>query len=417
MNKARLARILAIIILLIAAAWFVRSYLNPPANHIEASGTIETTEVDVSFQAAGRVQELLVQEGDHVTQGQVIARLDAQPLRESLERSRAQLDSAKVLLAQQRDALVIAERTLGDQERAARASLEAARALRDQARTGPRVQEVGEAEAALSAAVATLAKAQLDLERARELVKRGVYSKAALDAAEAAYRSAESQRDSAQQRLDMLKEGTRKEQIDSAEAQFRQAQAAHDLAGANLLQIRLREKDVQVAEMKLQDAQAACNIAQINFDYAQLKAPVSGWVLLKNIEAGEVVNVGTPVFTLGDIADLWMNVYIGEKEVGRLRLGDPVTIQVDAYPNETFEGKVIFISQEAEFTPKNIQTKDERTKLVYRVKVSIRNQDQKLKPGMPADAELVPSIHQPEVAARQPGRVPGAQGRLGRPVR
>ncbi len=402
MNKARLFRILAVILILIVAAFLINLYLNRPTTRIEASGTIETTEVDVSFQVAGRVQELLVQEGDRVTRGQVIARLDAQPLREALERSRAQLDSAKVLLAQQRDTLVIARKTLGEQERAARASLEAARALRDQAKTGPRVQEVAEAEAALSTAEALLAKSALDLDRARELVKKNVYSQAALDAAEASFRSAQGQRDAAQQRLNMLKEGTRKEQIDSAEAQLRQAQASYDLAAANLLQIQIREKDITAAETKLQDAQAAYNIAKISFDYAQLTAPVAGWILLKNIEAGEVVNVGTPVFTLGDIADLWMNVYVGEREVGRLRLGDPVTIRVDAYPKETFSGKVIFISQEAEFTPKNIQTKDERTKLVYRVKVAIRNLDQKLKPGMPADAELVPSISRTEAAGHLP---------------
>ena len=125
-----------------------------------------------------------------------------------------------------------------------------------------------------------------------------------------------------------------------------------------------------------------------DLDYARLTAPIDGWVLLKSIEAGEVVNVGTPVLTLGDIEDLWMNVYVGETAVGRLRLGDTAEVRVDAHENERFEGKIVFISQEAEFTPKNVQTREERTKLVFRIKVAIRNREQKLKPGMPADAYL-----------------------------
>ena len=394
MKKARIIRLIFILAIIVAVIIAIRLFLDRPSNRIEASGTIETTEVDVSFQVAGKVKERLVQEGDHVEQSQVIARLDSQPLVEALQRAQAQLDSARVALLQQREALAMTRKTLQQQEDAARAAVGMTEALYEQAKTGPRVQELREAEAALAAAEANLTRARLDRDRAKELVSKKVYSQAALDAAEASFASATGQRDSAQQVLNMLREGTRREQIDSAEAQLRQTRATLAQATSNLMQIQIKERDVDAAEARLQDSQAAYNIAKINLDYAELRAPVSGWVLLKNIEAGEVVNVGTPVVTLGDVEDLWMNVYVGEKEVGRLRLGDPVTLRVDAYANESFSGKVVFISQEAEFTPKNIQTKDERTKLVYRVKVSIRNKDQKLKPGMPADAELVPSILQ-----------------------
>ena len=394
MRKARIVRLILVAAVFVTIIIVVRVYLDRPSNRIEASGTIETTEVDVSFQVAGKVKERLVQEGDHVDQGQVVARLDSQPLVEALRRAQAQLDSAKVSLLQQREALAMTRKTLRQQEEAAQAAVRVAEALFEQAKTGPRVQELREAEAVLAAAEANLTKAKLDRDRAKELVAKKVYSQAVLDAAEASFAGASSQRDSARQALNMLREGTRHEQIDSVAAQLSQARAALAQATSNLMQIQLKERDVASAEARLQDSQSAYNIAKINLDYAELKAPVAGWVLLKNIEAGEVVNVGTPVVTLGDVEDLWMNVYVGEKEVGRLRLGDPVTLRVDAYGNEGFSGKVIFISQEAEFTPKNIQTKEERTKLVYRVKVSIRNKDQKLKPGMPADAELVPTLAQ-----------------------
>jgi HlyD family secretion protein len=391
MNKGRILRVIVLLALIAAAAVLLKIMLSRPANLIEASGTIETTEIDVSFQAAGRVEELLVQEGDKVAAGQVIARLDRRSLAESAARAAAQFESAKISVAQQRESLVMARATLLEQQQAALAAVGVAEAVYQQALAGPRPQEKKEAEAALAAADASMKKATLDLERARELYRRQVYSQAALDAAEAACTAAKSQRESAAQLLDQAKEGTRKEQIDAAAAQLRQARSGLAQATAGLMQIQLREKDVASAESRLQDAQAALNMARISLEYGELKSPVAGWVLLKNIEPGEVVNVGTPVVTLGDVEDLWMNVYVGEREVGRLRLKDPVKISVDAYEGEVFPGNIIFISPEAEFTPKNIQTKEERTKLVYRVKVAIRNKDQKLKPGMPADAELVPA--------------------------
>jgi HlyD family secretion protein len=111
-------------------------------------------------------------------------------------------------------------------------------------------------------------------------------------------------------------------------------------------------------------------------------------VLLQNVESGEVVNPGTPVVTVGDIDALWMNVYIPETRTGLVKLGQPVRVSVDSFPGEAFMGSVTFISSESEFTPKTIQTEEERVKLVYRVKVSLENTQQKLKPGMPADAEI-----------------------------
>jgi HlyD family secretion protein len=388
MGKRWLGILLAIMAFGVLVYWALTTCLIRPSNRIEASGTIETTEVDVSFQVAGKVQERLVQEGDRVVRGQIVARLDLQPLQESLERARAQLEAAKLALHQAQDSLSWSRRTVEEQERAARAAVESNQARYQEVKSGPRAQEILQVEAALAAAEATYAKTKLDVERARELVRKNVYSQAALDAAEAAFTGAKSQRESAQQALNLAREGSRKEEIESAEAQLRQARAALAQATSNWMQVKIREKDLAAAEARVQELQAAYNIVNINLEYGELRAPINGWVLQKNIEAGEVVNIGTPVVTLGNIEDLWMNVYVGEAAVGKLCLEDPVEIKVDAHPNQVFSGNIIFISQEAEFTPKNIQTKDERTKLVYRVKVSIRNKEQKLKPGMPADAVL-----------------------------
>ncbi len=388
MKRRQLWVAAALIAAIVLVAWVVRLYLARPQNRIEASGTIETTEVDVSFQVAGRVQERLVDEGAKVVRGQVLALLDEKPLRENLDRAGAQLDAARTAVTQQRTALDWTRRILEDEERAARAGMEAARARMQEVKTGPRAQETRQAEAALAAAESFLTKSKLDLDRAAELVQKKVFSQSVLDAANAAFVSARSQREQAIESLNLLREGSRKEQVDAVEAQMRQASAQLSQATANRLQIQIKEKDLAAAEAHVQELQAAYNIARINLDYARLQAPIPGWILRKNIEAGEVVNVGTPVVTLGDVEDLWMNVYVGELVVGKLKLGDPVEIRVDAHPNAVFGGRIVFISEEAEFTPKNVQTKDERTKLVYRVKVSIKNPDQKLKPGMPADATL-----------------------------
>ncbi len=388
MNKRRLGQLLAIVAAVFTLYWAFQNYLTRSLTDIEASGTIETTEVDVSFQVAGKVQRLLADEGDHVTLDQVIARLDETPLAENLERARAQLSAAVAAVTQQRATLLLTRRTIDEQERGAQAGLEAAQARLQGIRTGPRRQETLQAEAALDAAEANMVKAQLDADRARELVLKQVYSQAALDAALATLSNAQSQRDRAREALSLMREGSRKEEIEAAEAQLRQAYALLAQARANRIQVEIKEKDFAAAESRVQELRASLNIAQINVDYAALKAPITGWILLKNIEAGEVVNVGTPVFTMGDVEDVWINLYVGTEVVGRLKLGDAVDVQVDAHKGRRFPGRIIFISPEAEFTPKNVQTKEERTKLVYRIKVSIRNERQELKPGMPADATL-----------------------------
>jgi len=390
MSKPRLLRIAALVVLILGATayWAFRRFsAGDPAN-LEASGTIETTEVEVAFQVAGKVREMLVQEGDRVSQGQVLARLDREPLRGNVERAAAQLEAARAAAAQLRTQLEWTRASVAERQRSARSALKAAQARAQEVRTGPRAQELRAGQAALAGAEANLAKAKLDRDRAAELVRRKVYAQAALDAAEAAYVEAKSARDRAAENLELLREGSRREQITASEAELEQARAAVEQADADRMQIDIRQRDVQAAEARVDELAAGLKLAQINLEYAELKAPIAGWVLVKSIEAGEVVNVGTPVVTLGDVDDLWMNVYAGAQAVGRLRLGDPAEIKVDSHPRETFAGKIVFISREAEFTPKNIQTKEERTKLVYRVKVAIPNRNQILKPGMPADAVL-----------------------------
>ena len=130
-------------------------------------------------------------------------------------------------------------------------------------------------------------------------------------------------------------------------------------------------------------------MAETRLGYATLASPLSGVVLSKNVEPGEFVAAGTPLVTVGDLENVWLRAYINETDLGRVKVGQRVRVTADTYPGKRYEGRVSFIASQAEFTPKNVQTEKERVKLVYRVKVDIRNPNMELKPGMPADAEIL----------------------------
>jgi HlyD family secretion protein len=222
---------------------------------------------------------------------------------------------------------------------------------------GSREQEIDQALAALESAESALRLQELEYERIAKLARQGIVSQNELDQAATNLTTARKARERAAAQLDLLREGFRTEEIEGARAQLAQARADRALAELNL---------------------ARC----------KLFSPMAGRVLSKSREAGEMVQPGTPVVTLGDLSRPWVNLYIGERDLGRVRLGMKAQVTVDSYPSDPFPGTVTFIADRAEFTPKNIQTPDERVKLVYRVKVDLQSRDGVLKPGMPADTVL-----------------------------
>jgi multidrug resistance efflux pump len=178
-----------------------------------------------------------------------------------------------------------------------------------------------------------------------------------------------------------------KAQLDSAEAALAQAQARLELAQAGA-----RAEQIQAAEAQL--AQARANQRQIEVQLAKttLSAPRAGLVLNRAIHEGEQASPGTALMTIGSLDTVRLTVYIGETDIGRVRQGQQVDVTVDSFPGRTFKGTVTFISQEAQFTPRNVQTKDERTTTVFAVRVELANPDHALKPGMPADAMIIESL-------------------------
>jgi HlyD family secretion protein len=164
-------------------------------------------------------------------------------------------------------------------------------------------------------------------------------------------------------------------------------------AGVGIAEAGRREVDIQkealvAARAHQRELLAQFNAAKTQLEHTEIRSPLDGVVLTKNVQSGEVVNPATPVVTVANINELWMNIYIPEAQTGLITLDQPVDINVDSFPGETFKGKVTYVSSKSEFTPKTILTPEERIKLVYRVKVSIKNSNQRLKSGMPADAVI-----------------------------
>ncbi len=346
---------------------------------IQVSGNIEATEVQAAFKIPGRVIQRDFDEGQMVRQGDKVAVLEDADLRGTVALREAELAAARFAL----DELLAGSRV--EDIAAAKAAWEKAdHSLRD-LEAGSRPQEIAAAEAAVDAAAADMARLAADLKRSTALFRRNTISAEEYDAARAAYDMADARHRQVVEQLKLTREGYRKEQIEAARSALQQAKAQYDLVKAGP-----RREDIQQGRARLEQAQAALRLAEVQVSYATVFAPLGGVVLSKNIEPGDYVAPGTGVVTIGDLNNVWLRAYIDESDKGRVKPGQTAWITTDAYPGKRYKGYVSFISQEAEFTPKNVQTQKERVKLVYRIKINIRNpaEGEQLNPGMPADAVI-----------------------------
>lgn len=323
-------KIISILILSIVAASIIVLYTRwtahrPPGNILTISGNIEAHESTVGFKVQGRLDELLVQEGQYVHEGDIIARLDRKDYVQQVR-----VDEATV--------------------RSREAELNLALA-------GSRTQEIKAAEQALFDAQADMELKKVELQRNQALYEKDYISAEERDIAATNLKRAQATHERSNQTYNQLLEGTRKEQI------------AINLA------------NVQTARENL-------DLSRIRLDYTTLHAPKSGVITVRQAELGEVMLPGTPVVTIADIDHLWLRGYVSETDLGRVRWGQSATVKTDTFPGKTYKGRVSFISSSAEFTPKSVETHKERVTLVYRIKIDLDNLNHELKPGMPADAEI-----------------------------
>ena len=305
---------------------YVRTAANQaPDSTLRISGNIEAHESVVSFKVQGRIMELPVQEGQYVKQGDLLARLDDDDYRQQVS---------------------VDEATVGMRK----AELELSVA-------GSRVQEI-------QAAKQTLIDARADLELKRAEFRR---------------------------RQELLAEqGVSEEDIDRAASQLKRAQATYERAKQTYDQVveGTRKEEIAVRRANLESAREALQMSRLKLNYTVLSAPVSGVVLVRQAELGEVVSAGTPVVTIADVDHLWMRGYINETDLGRVKWGQSATLHTDTFPDKMYQGRVSFISSQAEFTPKSVETHKERVTLVYRIKIDLDNPNHELKPGMPAEAVI-----------------------------
>lgn len=355
---------------------------------LRASGRIEVTEVSVSSKVVGRVAKLFVQEGTNVKSGQPIAGLEGNDLEAQLRQARAALQSTEARLAQARITLRVEPITVRTQIRQAEEALRASEERLHLLRTGSRLQEIEEGRANLHQQEARLELAKLTRDRFRDLLEYGAVSRQEADRAESDFQAAEAAVRAARQRLALLEEGPRAEEIRMAQADRDRAAAALEAARANAASLDIRRQEVQVAEAAVREARA--NVRRLETQVAELDviAPMDGTVLTKAVETGEVVAAGKPLVLLGDLDQPWIKIYVPETDLGKVKLGAPARVYVDSFPNQPFPGSVSWIADQAEFTPKNVQTMEERVNLVYAVKIAVQNSQRRLKAGMPADAEI-----------------------------
>ncbi len=266
------------------------------------SGNVEITETNVGFKIPGRVIEIPVEEGSVVKAGDLLARLDGAELSSVVAQNRAFL-----------------------QESSARLS---------ELRAGARTQEIEQAKANVIAQEAELKKVKQDYERAEVLYKNGAISKAQFDASKSAYDVRVAMHKNAQEALSLAQEGARKE-------------------------------DIKIGEHRVEQARAMLAASETRFKDTVIYAPIAGVVLRKNVEVGETVSQGIPVFTIGDLKSPWIKVYVKEDKIGLIKLGQKAQISVDSYKDKTYEGVVSYISSEAEFTPKTVQTAGRKGKTCF----------------------------------------------------
>ncbi len=292
-------------------------------DNLTLTGTVETTTVAVSFKVPGRLKERLVDEGVQVQAGQVVARLEDDELK--------------------------------DEQRLRVADQLAARAALADLKAGSRQEEIAAVAATLARLRAEAERAGQDAVRAEALFKKEVIPRKELDAARAAR--------------------------DATAAAVREGEERLQLA-----KIGPRPDAVRLAQARLDGAAAGKSLADTRLSQAVLASPINGTVLSKHAEPGELLAAGSPVITVARLDEVWVRAYLPETQLGRVKLGQSVSVTSDTWKGRRYRGVVSFIAAEAEFTPRNVQTEAERVKLVYRIKITIANPGQELKPGMPVDA-------------------------------
>jgi HlyD family secretion protein len=339
------------------AGWFHRD------TALAGSGTVEARNIRVGSKVGGRIDKVLVREGDSVQAGQVLITFDDKELQASLEQSRANAEKAR--------------RGYRPEEiEEARAAAAQAQADYELKRNGYRQEDIATAEADLDRAKADEIRTHLDFGRYEALAKKDLVSKQQRDTAEANWLVAAAQQQSARHKLDELQRGYRPEEIASAEAHYHQAQATLEK-----FERGNRREDVDLAK-------AAYSYDEARFRERQVTAPSAATVEVLDVRPGDLIAPNTPVATLLEKDQIYIRIYIPETEIGRVKIGQKAEVRVDSFPKTAFDGVVEQINQQAEFLPRNVQTREERVHQVMGIKIRTKDPAGRVLAGMAADVKL-----------------------------
>ncbi|MBI4791069.1 MAG: efflux RND transporter periplasmic adaptor subunit [Chloroflexi bacterium] len=425
-HRKRFAPIVVLLLLLVGG-YYLYSTGNLPffssadASANIASGFIEGEHVAIAVEVGGRVDMLTAGEGDNVKAGQELVRLDRSLLDAQIAQAQAAADTAKAQLAQ------IKNGARPSDVSAARAALAAAQENYDKLRAGATTSDLTAAQAALAAAQQNYEKvrAGLTIDQLTQLKAQVDNAQAALDASQAAYDriggasnpfiGSTPQSVALQQATNTYKAAVAafsdarshptaselalaKSQVDQAQAalarltpdaaQLAAARAQVEQAQAALERLTPTVDSIAVAENQVKQAEAAVAVLKTQVTKMAVKSPVEGVIARRAVNVGEIAAPGATLLTVSKTDPVKLTIYVPETRLGEIKIGEQVGVQVDSFPGKTFTGKIVFIASQAEFTPRNVQTKAERVNTVFAVKLEIPNPDAALKPGMPADALL-----------------------------
>ena len=389
MNRRKIAPIVAFTLIAAGIIYYFAYYLPSLSNStIATSGHIEVTEVDLSFRLPGHVEHLLVDEGRQVKKGDLIAELRQEVLKARRDQAAAQVQELEARKASLELQIRIREEVLQAEVNRAKAGLSAADARYQSLKTGSRAEEIAEAAAARDRTKAEWENREREYQRMKALYEQRIISFSQYDLARATAEAGRASFDAAEERYKLVKAGPRVEAVQEGHANLVGSGAALSAAEATHREVERMKLDLKALQAQAEQAKAVFAVADDDLTNSRLYAPFDGFVTVKDVEQGEFVQAGTPVLTLAQLDQVWVKTYVPETQLGKVRLGQKADVISDTFPDKTYPGIVAFISPEAEFTPKNVQTKEERVKLVYRIKVTLDNPRQEFKAGMPVDVIL-----------------------------
>ena len=382
--------VIVIIVLLIIGGgvfFFLKSQKKEEIkNYIETSGTMEVIETDCSFRTGGKIVELPVYEGDQIQKGQFIGRLESDEIDRQIQIQKSALDTINVQFPKIDIQLKQTDLSVKKEIESTKIKADEAYSRYQSIKSGSRDEEIERAKHLVEQTKHIVENSKKNYERAENLYEKGAISMQDRDNAKTSYLSSLEESKQAQSALDLLKAGPKMEDIDAALRVYDQAVAGYELALTKNYELQKLSEDKKILTSQLNNAKEQLKLLEVKKFEHKLYSPETGTVLRKTAENGENVTAGSTIITIGNLDEIYLRGYVAETDLAKVKLGQVCDLKTDTYPDKVYKGKITYISDQAEFTPKNLTTKDDRVKLVYRIKITADNSSRDLKPGMIADA-------------------------------